>query len=139
LYLADYSRYQGPDLLFDGGCGSKDFFHGSTAGDDMSLIADLGVVPLEELTASKAFRVPSEGSRYSRFSEVADVEDGHTYAVLINKASHRGLFVFTVVDHVPNKKVELRYAVAEYHAMIVRSESQGFDWEAKNRVPVDEK
>jgi hypothetical protein len=139
LYLADYSRHWGPDLLFNGACGAKDYFHGSAAGDDMSLVADLGVVPLEELTATKAFRVPSANSQYSRFGEIADVENGHSYAVLINKGSHRGLFVFTVIDHVPNKKVELRYAVEENQAMVTRGESQGFDWEGKNRVPGEEK
>src|SRR5215467_5485748 len=56
LFLSKYSDDRNsPDLLFNGACRSEDYFVGSTAGDDMSLIADLGNVPLEEVTTSKAF------------------------------------------------------------------------------------
>src|SRR5215467_1596653 len=39
LFLSDFG---GPDLLFNGACGSVDYFQAATAGDDMSLVADLG-------------------------------------------------------------------------------------------------
>ena len=131
LFLSKYSDDRNsPDLLFNGACGSEDYFEGSTAGDDMSLIADLGRVPLEEVTSSKAFNFQRVHSfeLYSRFTQEARVENKHTYAVVINKRELRGLFVFSVVNYTPNKKVDLEYAVKEYQVMNVRSESEGFEW-----------
>jgi len=46
LFLSEYTRKtSGPDLLFNGACQSEDYFEASTAGDDMSMVADLGIVP----------------------------------------------------------------------------------------------
>lgn len=136
LFLSDYSKKRNaPDLLFNGACRSQDYFHASTAGDDMALIADLGAdVQLEKLTASNAFnlrRVHSPGD-YSRFVDSVPVAEGHTYAVLLNKREIRGLFVFTVVNHVPNQRVLLRYAVKEYQIMEAKAQSEGFDWGRDN-------
>ena len=135
LFLSSYTDDRNaPDLLFNGACGSEDNFQGSTAGDDMSLIADLGSVPLESVTAQSAFNIRNIHSfdLYSRFASEAKVEANHTYAVLINKSEVRGLFVFSVVNYVPNKKVDLRYAVKEYQLLNVRAQSEGFDWGMKN-------
>jgi hypothetical protein len=135
LFLSSYSDYRNaPDLLFNGACGAEDYFQGSTAGDDMSLIADLGNVPLESVTAHTAFNIRNVHSfdLYSRFAMEAKVEANHTYAVLINKSEVRGLFLFSVVNYVPNKTVDLRYAVEEYQLLNVRAQSEGFDWEARN-------
>ena len=59
LYLTTQdNKRNGPDLLFNGACGSEDYFEASLSGDDMSLIADLGAdVSLEEITASRAFNL----------------------------------------------------------------------------------
>src|SRR5262245_6443963 len=108
LFLSRYSDDRNsPDLLFNGACGSEDYFEGSTAGDDMSLIADLGDVPLEEVTTSKAFNFKRVHSfdLYSRFVQKVKVQNNHTYALLINKSDVRGLFVFSVVGFVPNEKL----------------------------------
>jgi hypothetical protein len=137
LFLSAYARQRNsPDLLFNGACRAEDYFQASTAGDDMSLIADLGAnVPLEDVSASRAFnlnRVHSAAA-YSRFVQAVQVELNHTYAVLLNESDKRGLFIFTVVSYVPNEKVELRYVVKSYQVMpdsqIV---SPGFDWERTN-------
>jgi hypothetical protein len=85
LFLSKYSDDRNsPDLLFNGACGSEDNFQGSTAGDDMSLIADPGTVPLEEVTTSKAFNFKRIHSMdlYSKFAQEAKVEANHTYVVL---------------------------------------------------------
>src|ERR1044072_2654982 len=56
LFLSDYSKKSNsPDLLFNGACGSGNYFQASTAGDDMALIADLGAIALEDVTAHIAF------------------------------------------------------------------------------------
>ena len=141
LFVSKASEEEsGPDLLFNGACGSKDFFQGSTAGDDMSMIADLGVVPLEEVSSHKAFDGRKENAYDpSRFTWEADVQAGHTYALLINKSRVRGLVVFSVADYIPNKKVDLRYAVREYQLLNVKAEAEGFDWSGKNYAPCPQK
>jgi hypothetical protein len=137
LFLSDFSkRRTGPDLLFNSACGSDDYFEAATAGDDMSLIADLGAgVSLEEVSASRAFNVQRVHSfpAYSKFARAVKVEAGHTYAVLLNASSKRGLFVFTVTGHVPNKEVSLRYAVKSYQVVPGgQISSTGFQWELGN-------
>jgi len=137
LFLSAYSKQRNsPDLLFNGACRGEDDFEASTAGDDMSLIADLGAnVSLEEVSADRAFNLKRVDSpeAYSKFVQATKVELNHTYAVLLNERDKRGLFLFTVVGYVPNGKVELRYAVKSYQIMpggqIV---SAGFDWEREN-------
>lgn len=138
LFLSRYSESRNsPDLLFNGACGADDEFQGSTAGDDMSLIADLGDVPLEEVTAAKAFNFKRIHSSdlYSKFAQTAKVEANHTYAILINKSEVRGLFLVSVRSHVPNKAISLRYAVKEYQVLRVRNQAEGFDWSSKNQMP----
>src|SRR3954467_10540062 len=106
LFLSDYSKKRNsPDLLFNGACRSTDYFQISGGGDDMSLIADLGAeVPLEKITAHSAFNLRNINTPtdYTRFVKSIRVEKEHTYAVLINSREIRGLFIFTVVNYVPN-------------------------------------
>ena len=137
LFLSGYSRERNsPDLLFNGACKSEDYFEGSTAGDDMSLVADLGDVPLDEVSSSRAFNFKRVHSfeLYSKFAQAAPVQVHHTYAVLIDKRDLRGLFVFRVNDYQPNTHINLSYAVREYQMVNVAGESKGFDWSAENRV-----
>ncbi len=136
LFLSVYAKQRNnPDLLFNGACRSEDYFG---AGNDMSLIADLGEnVSLEEVSASRAFNLKRVHSfaEYSKFANSVKVQANHTYAVLLNESDKRGLFVFTVTGYVPNEKVELRYAVKSYqitpNAQIVSSGSS--DWGKKNQ------
>ena len=137
LFLSPYSKERNsPDLLFNGACRLEDYFEASTAGDDMSLIADLGAgLSLEEISASRAFNLKRVHSfaAYSRFVRTTKIELNHTYAVLLNAMDKRGLLVFTVVDHVPNVKVELRYVVKSYQVMPTgQIVAAGFDWERTN-------
>lgn len=132
LFLSDYSRQRNsPDLLFNGACGAQNYFQASSAGDDMSLIADLGAdVAIEKIAAHSAFNLPNvhDFSAYTKFSSAARVEKNHTYAVLLNKSDIRGLFIFSVVNHVADERVELRYAVKEYQILNVKASAPGFDW-----------
>src|SRR5258708_12884891 len=123
-------RGNAPELLFNGACGSPDYFDSTTAGDQMGVMADLGELPLEKVTAHLAFNTHHVHSfeLYSKFTQVAAVQPKHTYAVLIDRAELRSLFVFTVIGYVPNKKVDLRYAVKEYQFLQIRAQSPGFDW-----------
>ena len=138
LFLSAYSKQRNsPDLLFNGACRSEDYFEASTAGDGMSLIADLGEnVQLGEVSAARAFNLKRVHSfaEYSKFADSVKVQPNHTYAVLLNESDKRGLFVFTVIGYVPNEKVELRYAVKSYQITLNgQTISAGFDWEKKSR------
>ena len=135
LFLSAFSQQRNsPDLLFNGACGSVDYFQSSTAGDDMALIADLGTIALEEVTAHLAFNTRNVFvfKKLSRFANSVPVTVGDTYAVLINKREIRGLLIFTVTGHVLNKQVDLRYAVKEYQILDVKAQSPGFDWERRS-------
>ncbi|HKR00228.1 MAG TPA: hypothetical protein VJT09_06120 [Pyrinomonadaceae bacterium] len=132
LFLSSYSkRSNSPDLLFNGACKGTDYFQASTGGDDMALIADLGTdVSVENLTAHQVFnkRGVHNFDDYSKFARSVKVEANHTYVVLLSKHELRGLYIFTVAEHVPNERVSLRYAVKEYQIMEVRAQSSGFSW-----------
>lgn len=138
LFLSAHSKKRNaPDLLFNGGCGAPDYFEASTAGDDMSMIADLGTgIALEDVSASRAFNLQNVHSAqaYSKFARTVKVELGHTYAVLLNNQEKRGLFVFTVTEYEQNKRVNLDYAVKAYQAVITSQvESAGnYDWNQKS-------
>lgn len=137
LFLSAYSKQRNsPDLLFNGACKSGDDFQASTASDDFSLIADLGAeVSLEEVSASRAFnlrRVHSYADD-SKFADTVKVAANHTYAVLLNESDKRGLFIFKVVEYVPNERVVLRYAVKSYQIMPSgQIRAEGFDWAKTN-------
>ena len=137
LFLSSFSeQHLGPDLLFNGSFGGDDYFEGSTSGDDMSMIADFGTEPLEDVTAVRVFNLRRIHSfdLYSRFARIAKVEASHTYALLIDKRDVRGLLVFTVTGYEPNKRVDLRYGVKEYQLLQVSAQSEGFNWDAKNQT-----
>src|SRR5437870_5184797 len=72
LFLSTYADDRnGPELLFNGACGSQDYFQGSTAGDDMSLIADLGTIPLENATSHFIMSNQDKDREFFRFASEA--------------------------------------------------------------------
>ena len=128
LFISKFSRdMNSPELLFEGACRGSDFLFSASGGDSMDLIEDMGEVPLENVAAQSVFL-----TRGIHFDRNARVQINHTYAVLLNQSVLRGLFVFTVVDHVPNERLDIRYAVKEYQILSVRHESPGFDWGVGN-------
>lgn len=121
LFLSEsVKRYNSPDLLFNGACGSEDHFQSRTHGANESVIADLGpnfplenVPPLEAISAPGAQQDAQPGR--PQFKHSVPVRAGHTYAVRLDKPKRAvGWFVFTVTRHVPNQLVEIRYSVREY-------------------------
>lgn len=118
LFLSDYSKsLNGPELLFDGACGSSDYFGGQTAGDDLDVITDYGDVSLTDWAAGNAFSPLRRTDSIATFAARANVQVGHTYGVLINKDNVRGLLYFRVTAYVPNQKVDLEYAVMDYQVL----------------------
>lgn len=131
LFLTGSSH--GPDLLFNGACNANDYFHASTAGDDMALIADIGPeVNLTNLSAQTAFNIKDLGGydNESKFVRSLPVVLGHTYVVLLNKSDVRGLFLVKVITYERNKSVTIQYAVKQYQRIQVLDKSDGFDWVA---------
>ncbi len=132
LFLSAYSRRRNsPELLFNGACGAKDNLESINA---TGVIADLGEMPLERVTAHLMFNTRNVASfeLYSKFAQVAKVLPNHTYAVLMGGTEIRSLFVFTVTGYIPNKKLDLQYVVKEYQVLQVRAQSPGFDWMREN-------
>jgi hypothetical protein len=134
LFLSGFSRSRNaPDLLFNGACNADDYFHASTAGDDMALIADIGPgVNLTNLSAHTAFNIRNIGGydNESRFVRSLPVILGHTYVVLLNKSDVRGLFLLNVIAYERNKSITVQYTVKQYQRIQVVDKSAGFDWVA---------
>jgi hypothetical protein len=134
LFLSAYSKQRNvPDLLFNGACKSGNYFQ---PGSSFSLIADLGSeVELSEVSVLRAFNLRRihNFADYSKFAQVVNVEVDHTYAVLLNDDDIRGLFIFKVVEYVPDERVVLEYAVKLYQVTPTGGvRSDGFDWEKRS-------
>ena len=131
LFLSGYSRRRNsPELLFNGACEAHDYLEST----DLGLIADLGEIPLEKVTAHLFFNTKNIASfdLYSRFARSVEVRPNHTYAALLNGGEIRGMLVFTVTGYVPNQRLDLMYAVKKYEIFATKSQSPGFDWETEN-------
>jgi hypothetical protein len=131
LFLSSYSMNRNsPELLFNGACGAENYFEVNMAGDQMSLIADLGEAPLPEITAQIVFnyRGVHDSPAYTRFASAAKIEPRHTCAVLINRSDCRGLLVFTVDAFTPDREVRISYAVKDYQVRSGTVRSPGFGW-----------
>lgn len=132
LFLSGYSRRaNSPELLFNGACGAQDNLEST----DLGLIADLGEISLETVTAHLFFNTKNIASfdLYSRFARRVEVKPDHTYAALLNGGEIRGMLVFTVTGYVPNQKLELKYAVKKYEIFATKAQSPGFEWEKESK------
>jgi hypothetical protein len=133
LFVSEYARRRnGPDLLYNGACGSELSFSSSRAGDGMSLVADLGTFPLLSLSAHLAFNIANQVGKYESFKSSVIAVEGHTYAVLVDTTDIRALIAFNVVSlNSETLKAEIEYAALEYQIMSEIDESPGFSWEKK--------
>jgi hypothetical protein len=139
LFLSSLSRRRNsPELVFSGPCGAQDAVYSMTAGDNVGLIADLGEIPLEKVTAQLALNTKGVDSfdLYSKFAQMSKVQLGHTYAVLVSGAEIRSFYVFTVTGHVPHKRLDLMYAVKDFQILGLRAQSPGFSWSEENRMDI---
>jgi hypothetical protein len=142
LFLSALSRRRNtPELVFVGACGGVDSLRAMTAGDDVGVIADLGEVPLEKVTARLVFNTRDRNDDsfdfYSKFVQQAKVQPNHTYAVLIDRSEMRSIFVFTITSYILNKELDLKYAIKEYQVLGLRAQSPGFDWKAESKLDLD--
>lgn len=118
LFLSEASRaINTPDLLFDGACGSNNYFQVATSLGDFGLIADIGLgKSLAGLSEERALNyVGLAGSEVdTRFAPSAYIATGHTYVVVLNRREVRGLYALTVTRFEPDKRVEFSYVVLSY-------------------------
>lgn len=133
LFLTDYGMSRNmPDLLYVGACGSDNVFNVMLAGQDFGLLSDLGDVPLESISASRAFNYENVVGKDNTFNDVISVVQGHSYAALLAKEEIRGLFVFRVENYERSGPATLAYAVKQYGVIQSVQESPGFSWNATN-------
>jgi hypothetical protein len=133
VFLTDYSiRRNSPDLLYNGACGSKNYIDASTAGDDFSLISDLGNVDIRKVSASKAFNFKRTVGQDNTFKETAVLIKGHVYAVLTSKSDIRSLVIYKLIEHTPGKSATFEYAVKAYSIQSTEIESPYFSWGERN-------
>jgi hypothetical protein len=121
-----------PDLLYYGACGGDIHFLVMLAGDDFGMLSDLGDVPLESVTASKAFNYENVSGKDNQFTSSITVVKGHTYAALLAKREIRALFVFRVENYEPSGPATINYAVKQYGIIQSTQEDPGFSWDEPN-------
>ena len=132
LFLSGTLReFNSPELIFNGACDARDYVEAGSGGSNMSMIADLGKIRLEDLKTIQAFNVPWVASQkyFSQFTGQIEPKLDHTYALVINHVHKRGLVYFTITGYVPNQRLDLRYVVKQFESMKVLAQSPGFDWE----------
>lgn len=119
LFLSSASLERAsPELLYNGPCDEPSYFQASTAGDDFSLIADVGELDIVNATSSRAFSWPNVVGKDNTFKNQAAVVVNHLYAVLLTKSEFRALFWVKVsADFKPNRPhggLDITYAVRSY-------------------------
>ena len=133
LFISDYSTSRGAtELLYYGACGGDDNFEIMLAGDNFGFLSDLGNVPLENLTAARAFNYENMVGKWNTFTSVAKVVQGHAYAAVLATREIRALFVFRVESFEPSGPASIAYAVEQYGIVQSVDEAPGFSWNATN-------
>lgn len=124
-----------PDLLYRGTCRAGNYIDASTAGDDFSLIADLGNVSLKKLTPSKMFNFENTVGRDNTFKGTAEIKLNHVYAVLSSQRDLRSLVAYKVVNHQRNGgTLTLNYAVKSYSIQKPVKIAPGWGWERQSSL-----
>jgi hypothetical protein len=131
LFITEYAKQRNsPDLLFRGWNDDVSVV-ASTAGDDFSVISDLGLVSIDSVSALKSFNYENVVGRDNIFKQTMPVKSGRTYVVLSTKRDVRSLWVFQV-ERLKDGKMQIRYAVKSYSVIEASQESEGFDWNKGN-------
>jgi hypothetical protein len=133
LFLTDYGvTRNSPDLLYNGACGSDNEFDVMLAGSNFGMLTDLGDVPLQNVTASKAFNYNKTVGQDNLFTSSIKVVTGHTYAAVLARDDIRALFVFRVESYERSGPAVITYAVKQYGVIESVQEAPGFSWNEPN-------
>jgi hypothetical protein len=128
------STYENSALFLtdDGACGDDNFFRVMLAGSDFGMLSDLGDVPLENMTAMRAFNYMDVSGGENTFINNIEVTEGHTYVVLLAKYEVRALITLRVDKYVKSGPATIRYAVKQYGIIDSVQEASGFSWNEPN-------
>jgi len=133
LFLTSYGVSRNmPDLLYNGACGSNNYFDVMLAGSDFGMLSDLGDVALENVTASRAFNWERVVGQENTFKTDVLVVKDHTYVALLAKSEIRALFAFRVEQFEPSGPATIKYAVKQYGIIGSVEEAPGFSWDEPN-------
>lgn len=109
-----------PHMVLIGDCATKPIFKIVINNPNIGLIADLGNVPIEDVTVPKAFNFTQQGGKDSIFKTEAPMEKNKTYAVLFTEPALRTLMVFKVSetggDDKAYRNIKIRYMFLDYLA-----------------------
>lgn len=134
LFLSSYSKDRNaPDLLFNGACRAELYVDALTGGDDISLISDLGDVPLEEVSKMKAINWTRIVGGDNNFRKSQAVKENHTYVVILSKREIRAVFAFRVFGLYSNGSMGIHYAVKSYEIQETANASKNSNWEQGNQ------
>jgi len=97
------------------------------------MIADLGGVALQSVSATKALNYEGIVGADNSFKSEVPAVAGHTYAVVISKSTIRALYVFHVDSIAPDSSMKITYAVKSYSIQTSQNTVPGFDWEVGNK------
>lgn len=140
LFLSRYNTdFNYPDILLNGSpqvngsCARLDF-EAALAGDDMTMISDLGNVPIASVSAVKAFNYVRTVGHDSNFTGSVLLEPKHTYALMSMRKYTRSLLVFSVdsVSSPDTVPVQMSTVSLLYELTKVTAQAPGFDWTKPN-------
>ncbi len=104
-----------------------------TLGPSLSLIADIGDVPLEDVNFYLGLSPLWTLTDSHNFRKQAVAIPNRTYVVVINNWQTSGMLVFRIED-VRGDQVRLRYAVRKYQIKKTILEPERFNYEEKNKT-----
>lgn len=120
------------DVLLNGGCKTGPlYWQVNLAGASFGMITDLGDVPLETLTSSKAVNYDGVTGGDNVFKATQTVVAGHTYAFILARANKRAVFELKVAS-AGDEGVLVTAAVRMYELHSVSASSPGFSWDKNN-------
>lgn len=133
LFLSEEARLAGrASVILNGVCDAAPYFSTPTEGADIGLMAVLGDVPLETVSASRAFRYKKGMTDDNVFKKIANFSPNQTFVAFLSRTTGRELIVFRVRSAEaagPSfKNVRIEYIVRDYRVFNETGASVGFDW-----------
>lgn len=136
LFLSEDSKANNrPHMILMGECTVKPIFKTAVNNTNIGLIADLGNVPMEEVTGPKAFNFPLQAGKDSVFKTEAPMEKNKTYVALFTEPTMRALLVFRVIETGGNDKaykdIKIRYMFLDFLSQKTLNSANDPNWKPR--------
>lgn len=133
LFLSEEAKLSGrASVILNGVCDAAPYFSVATEGADFGLIAALGDVPLETVSAARAFNYEKAATKENTFRKVVSFAPNQTFVALVSRTNGRELLVFRVrsaeAAGASFKNIRIEYVVRDYRVFNEVAASSGFDW-----------